>query len=161
MSIYNGLFSENDPGGGQRLSPAVLAHFGPILQVSVSIPQALAALYTSQQIPLPSPITGTALIDTGASRSCVHSPIMSNLGVNPIGVITSLTAAGPAPQNLYPAHFTFPAIGFNIDFTSVIGSDLTGQIINGQQLIALIGRDVLSLGTFIYNGSMGTFSFAV
>jgi hypothetical protein len=149
MSIYNGLFSENDPSGGQRLSPAVLAHFGPILQVSVSIPQALAALYTNQQIPLLSPITGTALIDTGATRSCVHAPIMSNLGVNPIGVITSLTAAGPAPQNLYPAHFTFPATNIEIDFTSVVGVDLSGQIINGQQLIALIGRDVLSLGTFI------------
>jgi hypothetical protein len=86
---------------------------------------------------------------------------MSNLGVNPIEVITSLTAAGPALQNLYPANFTFPSTGFNIEFTSVIGSDLTGQIINGQQLIALIGRDVLALGTFIYNGSMGTFSFAI
>lgn len=60
MSNYNGLFSENDPSGGQRLSPAVMAHLGPILQVSVSIPQALAALYTGLQIPLPSPVTGTA-----------------------------------------------------------------------------------------------------
>ncbi len=161
MSIYNGLFSENDPSGGQRLSAAVLATLGPILQVSVSIPQALAALYTRQQIPLPSPVTGTALIDTGASKSCVHGTIMRNLGVNPIGVITSLTAAGLALQNLYPAHFTFPATNIEIDFASVVGSDLAGQIINGQQLIALIGRDVLSLGIFIYNGSLGTFSFAM
>src|SRR5713226_7279540 len=161
MSIYNGIFSENDPSGGQRLSPALLAHLGPILQISVSIPQALAALYTNQQIPIPSPVTGLALIDTGATKSCVHAPIMSNLGVNPIGVVTTGTPAGQVPQNLYPAHFTFPATGFNIDFTSVIGADLTGQIILSQQLIALIGRDVLSLGTFIYNGSMGTFSFAV
>ncbi len=161
MATYNGLFTETDPSGGQRLSPTVLAHFGPILQISVSIPQVLAALYTSLQIPLPSPVTGTALIDTGAMKSCVHGPIMSNLGVNPIGIITALTAAGPALQNLYPAHFTFPATNIEIDFSSVVGSDLSGQIINGQQLIALIGRDVLSLGILIYNGSLGTFSFSI
>lgn len=61
----------------------------------------------------------------------------------------------------YPAHFTFPATNIEIDFSSVVGSDLSGQIINGQQLIALIGRDVLSLGILIYNGSLGTFSFSI
>lgn len=161
MPIYNGLFTENDPSGGQRLSSSVLYDLGPILQVSVSLHQTLAALYTSQQIPLPPPITGTALIDTGAKKSAVHAPIMKTLGVNPIGVIMCLTAAGPVPQNLYPAHFTFLANNLEIDVASVTGSDLTGQTINGQQLIALIGRDVLSMGTFIYNGSLGTFSFAI
>jgi hypothetical protein len=159
MATYNGLFTEPDPGGGQRLSPSLLSRHGPTLQVSISIPQVLAALYTTQQIPLPSPITGTALIDTGAMKSCVHGSVMRNLGVNAIGVITSLTAAGPALQNLYPAHFTFPATNIEIEFSSVVGADLSGQIINGQQLIALIGRDVLSLGILVYNGSLGTFSF--
>ncbi len=32
LICINGLFSENDPSGGQRLSLAVLAHLGPILQ---------------------------------------------------------------------------------------------------------------------------------
>lgn len=65
MSIYNGLFVENLPGGGQGPSPTTLAAFGPVLAISVSIPQALAAFYTGHQMPLPSPITGLALIDTG------------------------------------------------------------------------------------------------
>ena len=83
------------------------------------------------------------------------------LGVNPIGVVTIGSAAGQAPHNLFPAHFTFPSAGINIDFASVVGVDLAGQIINGQQLIALIGRDVLSMGIFVYNGPLGTFSFAM
>ena len=86
---------------------------------------------------------------------------MSNLGVNPIGVVTSSTAAGPASHNLFPAHFTFPAGRIDIDFAAVVGVDLTGHIINDQQLIALIGRDVLSMGIFVYNGPMGAFSFAM
>src|SRR5947209_20320275 len=133
MPIYNGHFVENDPAGGQRLSPTTLAALGPVLAVSVSIPQALAAFNTRQQIPLPSPITGIALIDSGATKSCVHAPIMSNLGVNPIGVASSGTAAGQVLHNLFPAHFTFPSAGINIDFASVVGVDLAGQIINGQQ----------------------------
>ncbi len=161
MPVFNSQFFENLPGGGHRITPTVLANFGPVLDVSVSIPPALADLYTRQQIPLPSPITGIALIDTGATRSCVHRPIMSNLGVNPIGVVTSGTAAGPVPHNLFPAHFTFPAARIDIDFAAVVGVDLAGQIINNQQLIALIGRDVLSMGIFVFNGPVGAFSFAM
>jgi hypothetical protein len=33
-------------------------------------------------------------------------------------------------------------------------------MIDNQQLIALIGRDVLSMGIFVYNGPVGTFTFA-
>ncbi|MGH2493204.1 MAG: hypothetical protein ACRDIV_00700 [Ktedonobacteraceae bacterium] len=160
MPVYNSQFFEDDPGGDHRISPTVLANFGPILTVSVSIPQALADLYARQQIPLPSPITGIALIDTGATRSCVHGPIMTALGVNPIGVVNSGTVAGQALHNLFPAHFMFPAARIDIDFAAVVGVDLAGQIINNQQLIALIGRDVLSSGIFVYNGPMGTFSLA-
>src|SRR5712691_12766329 len=159
MPVYNSQAFEN-VSGEQRVTSVVLAGNGPILDVSVSIPQALANLYARQQIPLPSPITGIALIDTGATRSCVHVPIMRQLGVNPIGVVTSGTAAGPVPHNLFPAHFTFPAAGIDLDFAAVVGVDLSGQTINGQQLIALIGRDVLSSGIFVYNGPLGAFTFA-
>jgi len=160
MPVYNSLALENVPGG-QQITHAVLASNGPVLDVSVSIPQALANLYARQQIPLPSPITGIALIDTGATRSCVHGPIMGQLGVNPIGIVTSGTAAGPSPHNLFPAHFTFPAAGIDLDFSAVVGVNLSGQIINGQQLIALIGRDVLSRGILVYNGPLGAFTFAM
>ncbi len=161
MPVYNSQFFEDDPAGGHRITPTILANFGPILTVSVSFPQALVDLYTRQQIPLPSPITGVALIDTGATRSCVHGPIMTTLGVNPIGVVTSGSAAGQVLHNLFSAHFTFPAARIDIDFAAVVGVDLAGQIINNQQLIALIGRDVLSSGIFVYNGPLGTFSFAM
>jgi hypothetical protein len=157
MGVYNSQSFENIPGGGHRITSTVLAARGPIIDVSVSIPQAIAAFYTKQQMPLPSPVTGIAMIDTGATRSCVHDSIMKDLKVNPIGIATAHTAAGPTLQNLYPAHFTFPATNIKIDFTSVAGVDLSGQIIEGQQLIALIGRDVLSLGILVYNGPYGIF----
>ena len=86
---------------------------------------------------------------------------MKDLRVSPIGVATSHTAAGAVPHSLYPAHFIFPEAKLEIDFASVVGVNLSGQMIDGKQIIALIGRDVLSMGMFVYNGSTSSFSLAI
>jgi hypothetical protein len=122
---------------------------------------AIAALYTRQNKTIPPPIAGIGLIDTGATRSCVHAEIMKQLGVHPISVATSGTAAGQVNHSLYPAHFTFPAAKMEIDFASVVGVNLTGQEVAGKRIIALIGRDVLSMGIFIYNGHTGAYTIAM
>jgi hypothetical protein len=94
MPVFTSQLFENTAGGVQKISQAILSREGPFFEVFVSIPQALAEFYTKENIPIPSPISGMALIDTGASRSCVHGPIMRGLKVSPIGVATSHTAAG-------------------------------------------------------------------
>lgn len=53
-----------------------------------------------------------------------------------------------------------PTAAINVDFSSVSGVNLTGQDVDGKQIVALIGREVLSMGIFIYNGHRGGFSFA-
>src|SRR6266446_5202633 len=116
MPVFNSHLFEGTPDGRQNFSPKALAQQGPFLEVSVSIPQALVEFYAKENIPIPSPITGIALIDTGASRSCVHGPIMKDLKVSPINVATSHTAAGPVIHSLYPAHFTFPVAKIEIEF---------------------------------------------
>lgn len=161
MPVFNNQLFENTPDGRQKISPNPLAQVGAILDVAISIPQALIELYQKEHKPIPSPITGIGLIDTGASRSCVHAPIMKQLGINPINVVTSGTANGQALHGLFPAHFNFLAAKIEIDFASVVGVNLTGQDINGNQIIALIGRDVLAMGIFVYNGSTGSFSLAI
>jgi hypothetical protein len=86
---------------------------------------------------------------------------MKQLGVHPIGIATSGTAAGPVNHSLYPAHFTFPAAKIEIDFASVVGVNLTGQEAGGKPIVALIGRDVLAMGIFVYNGHTGAFTIAI
>jgi len=71
------------------------------------------------------------------------------------------TAGGPVQQSLYPAKFRFPGEAFEIEFSSVVGADLTGQHIAGQDIIALLGRDVLSKCVLIYNGPGGFFTLAL
>jgi hypothetical protein len=130
------------------------------LPVEVSIPTALAQVLAAQNQVAPPPATGIALIDTGATRSCVDSKIISQLGVNPIGVITTGTAGGPVQQSLFPARFRFPGEGLDLEFSSVIGADLAGQNIAGRNIIVLVGRDVLSHCQLIYNGPGGFFTLA-
>ncbi|SRR6266571_1447307 len=161
MPVFTSQLFENQADGSQKINPAVLVREGPFLEVFVSIPQALAQFYEKEHIPIPSPLSGMALIDTGASKSCVHGSMMRELKVSPISTATTHTAAGAVTHSLYPAHFTFPVPKIEIDFTSVVGVDLSGQTIMGKQLIALIGRDVLANGLFVYNGHTGSYSIAI
>jgi hypothetical protein len=165
------------------LGPGALRDIGPVLQVEISVPNILAALLAQQGQAIPAPLTGLALVDTGARTTCVDGNSFAQLGVNPIGVVNVLTAAGAAQQPIYPARFRFPEGNLDIEFNSVIGADLTGQVIplaanpggaplpvavppvnappTGVNLIALIGRDLLSTFTMTYHGQIGlvTLSF--
>lgn len=154
------IFNRHYVGADQRHSPAALESAGPILDVEVNIPQPLMDLLSSQNKPVPTPSPGWALIDTGASRTCVDGTLLSRLGINPIGIVSVGTAGGTVQCQLFPARLDFPAIGMRIDFGSVVSVDLQGQTINEKPVIALIGRDVLSRGLLIYAGRGGFFSLA-
>ncbi len=160
MSIYNGLFLQQSPTGN-KISPHILYSGGPLISVAITIPNALVQLYQKEQRPIPAPISGIALIDTGATKTCVHDKIMEKLGVQTTGVTTTHTANGPKQSNLYPAHFSFPAPKIEIDFNSVLEVDLSGQTFQNQQIVALIGRDLLSRAVLVYNGPAGMFTIAI
>lgn len=160
MSVYNHIFLKNNPTGEKNINPHILFDFGPVINVAITLPKALETVYTQQGKQLPQPITGIGLIDTGAKKTCVHAALMEKLGVSPIGQVTSHTANGSRQCNVYPAHFRFPGTTIEVDFTSVIEVDLMGQLINGQQLLALIGRDVLANTLFVYNGLMGMYTLS-
>jgi len=157
MPVYEGEFrtKAGEPG------PAGLRRFGPVLPVEIAIPSALSKFLSARNQQIPAPRTGLALIDTGATRSCVDSQVISSLGVNPIGITSLGTASGRSQHHLYPAKFSFPAMKFEVEFGAVVGVDLSGQGTGKMQIIALIGRDVLSRCILIYHGTKGSFSLAL
>lgn len=160
MPIFNFSFSRQNP---QPL-PAFLTRLGPLAPAEIHVPQQLAQLLQSQGQPVPPPETGMLLIDTGASTSGVDTAIIAALGVNPVGRTNLGTAGGPVPASLYPARFVIgagSAGAININFSQVVGLNLSGQSLGGQKLIGLIGRDILARGILIYNGPAASFTFAV
>jgi len=156
MPVYDGEFRTSQ---GQPL-PTGLNQVGPVIPIEIAIPTALSRFLAAQNQPIPSPIAGIALIDTGATRSCADRKVMSQLGVNPIGRVRLGTARGRSSHLLYPAKFRFPQIQFEVEYSSVVGVDLRGQGVGGTQIIALIGRDLLARCIFVYHGTTGSFSLA-
>ena len=143
------------------MSPAGLQVTGPVLPVQVEVPSALAAQLQHAGQALPTPVAGFALIDTGASVSCVDAAVIQQLGVQPVGTAQVGTAGGPQSQAIYPARLVFPGTNIPpVDFNHLIGSNLSGQIVAGHQgpLIVLLGRDILQHFVVIYNGPAGSFT---
>ena len=161
MPIFNLGFTRTPP---QPL-PAALTQLGPVAPAEIHVTQALAQLLESQGRPVPPAETGMILIDTGASKSCVDTAVITALGVYPVGQGNLGTAGGQVTASLYPARFVIgPGLpgAINVNFSQVVGVDLSGQTsVGDQKLIGLIGRDILSRGIFIYNGPNGSFSLAL
>lgn len=156
MPTHNRFF--RDAAGQLGLSPGLLATVGAVLPIEIHVPPIIAQTLTDRGDPVPAPIAGMALIDTGATFTCVHEPVLQQLGLNPIGVTTSGTAAGPVQQSQYPARLVSPDQAWTFDVASVIGVDLSGQQVPldpPQDLIALIGRNLLQYCVLVWNGPGG------
>ena len=162
MPTLNNFSFQQSPGGTLQPAPKTLMSAGPIIQVQFEVPTALASILQKNNIPIPSPIEGAALIDTGATLTSIDVGILTRLGINPVGVANVGTAGGPQRQSIYPARITFPGTALpGFELHHVMGCNLKGQTVKDQMpLCALIGRDVLSRAVFVYNGSAGMFSIS-
>jgi len=144
-------------------SSAALRIVGAVVPVEIYVPQAIAQVLTQNAQPLPTPVIGFAMMDTGANGTCVHEPSLTTLGLNPIDVVPSGTAGGPVQQNVYPARLVFPSLGWELNFARLTGVNLTGQIVPSnppQQLLVLVGRDILESAILVWNGPGGAWSIA-
>ena len=141
----------------------MLVHVGPVIQVLVGVSTPLATSLQSQNLPVPSPVGGLALIDTGATKSAVAEAVAQHLGIQPSGLVNVGTAAGMQQQPVYSARFSFPGGPLPaIEFAELTGVNLHGHTVPGLQLplIALIGRDILSRFVRIYDGQSATVTLA-
>jgi predicted aspartyl protease len=104
----------------------------------------------------PAPITGTAIIDTGAMMTCIDDSVAKSMGLPIIDVLSMISASHSAvPQNVYPIRVE--AVGTSIEFDV---NRAMGSIIDMQGVILLLGRDALRNCTLFYNGTTGQFSLS-
>jgi hypothetical protein len=154
MPTHNGFI--RDQNG--NLSAPGLVNLGVFYPVEIHIPPQIVQILTNAGQPIPKCVTGMGLVDTGATSTCVHEPILQGLGLNAVGIVNCGTAGGLIQRNIYPARIVFPAQGWALDLNQAVGVDLTGQVINKvppEPIIALLGRDLLQHWVFIYNGPGG------
>ena len=126
---------------------------GPLVSVEISIPAALKAHLSAKGLPIPSPQSGLALIDTGAFATAVDQTIFDALGIPPIDKITTTTPHGVSKSPVYPATVSFPGLDVvEMPMERVVGCSLKWQSVEGKDIIMLLGRDLLQYFLLVYNG---------
>lgn len=131
--------------------------WGPMVDVKIMQSLQLAEALRKRGKPAAVPTTCLALLDTGASSSALDYRLVASLGLMFHGSVTVHTpSTGPnvVVRNTYDACFVFDESGPDplVATVAVIETDFTGQ-----GMLALIGRDILDLCTFVYDGRGGTF----
>lgn len=130
---------------------------GPIVTayVAVSNPRGQALQAAGQPIPAPVPIQ--ALVDTGASGTCIDPAVLSQLQIPQSGSVmvhTPTTGATPAAAAQYDVALIIPGATSNdppLVFETI--PVMASQLHQAQGIHALIGRDILSRCVLLYNGT--------
>jgi hypothetical protein len=100
---------------------------------------------------LPQNLIG-ALVDTGASESCIDAALAMSLNLPIVDLRTIAGVGGAHNLNMHLAHVHIPSLGFTI-YGAFAGVSLRA---GGQQHQALLGRTFLQNFTMIYEGRTGT-----
>jgi predicted aspartyl protease len=123
---------------------------GPLIQVTVSLPEEVKKLRGRDE-----EITITALIDTGATDTCISGTVAQKLGLVSIERVQTLGVHGVGESNRYSVNFTFTGSNIRLNDWPVTEFNTSGRI------DMLIGRDVLSLSLFVYGGSYGAMGLEI
>lgn len=124
---------------------------GPLLQVAIALPT-----FKPPQSPIGDDhglVFYTALIDTGASYTCISGKIVKELKIPPIGKQLIHGVHGPGATNQYQFQIglAFPQ---SQDAGGIIRANLATFLVNGVEFVpsgsfdVLLGRDILCNGSF-------------
>jgi predicted aspartyl protease len=127
------------------------------VQVKVGLAQSMANQILQQGKTPPVAISGIALIDTGATSTCIDDAVAQQLQLPVVNVVNVASAShGSTVQNVYPIQIEVTGLPISIEAPNAIGAALAAQ-----GLLALIGRDVLQHCTLFYNGLTGEITLSV
>ena len=138
---------------------ALLVKEGPKVPIQLQVPSALEQHLQNESSPVPAPVRGMALIDTGATMSMVDGGAITNLGVSPVGSVTLGTASGSTQCPVYPVRLAIVMPDQTLFFSGEFSSITSGPL-QQMGLLALLGRDVLQHSQFVYDGPSNRFSVA-
>jgi len=142
-----GFFSTPDVSGSELLTT-----YGPTLLVDIGFDSNWSGDIRPIVVPVANITQVTALVDTGASESCIDDLLAAQLNLPVIDQRPVSGVGGAQQANIYLAQIHIPALNFTI-YGAFAGVHLAA---GGQPHNALIGRTFLNAFTMIYEGRTGT-----
>jgi len=135
---------------------------GPIVDAFVVVSLGRASALTSANQTIPQPIRVRALIDTGASHTCVDPSVLTALGLTPTGtttVVTPTTGLSSVTVNQYDVGLVIPsAQASHSSFIRPTVAVSEHELVRRHGFHVLMGRDILADCLFIYDGQSGLFT---
>ncbi len=141
----------NDGPDGSSGS-VLLVRFGPTLLVNIGFDKNYKYSPNSSQKPIPGITNLSALVDTGATESCIDIQLATKLNLPIVDQRYISGVGGKHLTNMYLAQIHIPSLNFTI-YGIFAGVNL---LEGGQSHYALIGRTFLQGFTMIYEGRTGT-----
>jgi hypothetical protein len=153
-----------------RFAEGVLAAVGPLIPAAWFVPEQQEAQLRTLGRPVPPPVEGHILLDTGASSTCISKAAAEKLGLRAISKVKGFGAGGLHTNDMVVARLGIAIederrrlvtqLFWNGRCQAIpeMEKHLQGILLNNEpvSLIGLLGRDILSLASFVYNGKKGT-----
>ena len=131
-------------------SREALQHIGPVLHVAIGLTMEQKAQWRKEGKPVPDPVLGIALLDTGALSTAVDESVCKKLGLVCTGRSPMQHAGGVSDRARYAVATHFPGTELpSLQNAQAISADL-----NGRYLL-LVGRDLMRNMKIVYNGLAG------
>lgn len=128
----------------------------------MAVGQARAQALQQAGKPVPGLVAIRALVDTGASSTCIDPSVLTKLQLTPTGKTHMITPSTGATPHLADQYDVSLAIFGNANEPPLVLPTLavTATALQHQGIDGLIGRDILTMCLLTYNGSMGQFTLA-
>jgi predicted aspartyl protease len=130
-----------------------LAASGPSIQIAIGPSRELIAAFAPFGTELSPPMPAAAIIDTGAHTTVLSPELVARLHIQPVGTAPICTPSTTSALmcNRYHVNVYF-AEDFVVENVFAIEAPM-----GGVPYQCLIGRDILRLATFVYNGRENRF----
>lgn len=137
---------------------------GPLLSAYVGVSAARQQALTEAGLAVPPAARITALLDTGATGTCVDISVLQSLNLTPTGQVvlhTPSTGDQPVPADQYDVGLIVPAASQTQAPLIILNQAvICASLFTAFGFQALIGRDVLAQCTLWYNGSTSRFTLS-